>query len=312
QQQLLAFAAMMSGQSYLAAWLVTLLIGVVAGLGFALLYPHPTDGAGVALIRGTLYGFLWWVVGGLTLLPVIGGSGLAWSVPAARAGFATLPGYLLFGAVLALSYQWLGGLWRILFLDRSYDEEDEGLGVQGLRAIGRGTLAGLVGGLIFTVVMVQVGFLPIVATIGRSASPLPGFVVHLVISELIGIGYGLLFYRRSYDVGSALGWGVSYGFFWWILGPLTILPLLLGTTPQWTVEVAAGLFASLVGHLAYGAGLGLVFYLLEARSRPWWLGRTQVEARRAAHRREQVLTSAPALWALTVALALTVPLVLGM
>jgi hypothetical protein len=223
-----------------------------------------------------------------------------------------LPGYLLFGAILALGYQWLGGLWRILFADASHDDEDEGPGVQGLRAIGRGTLAGLVGGLLFTVVMVQVGFLPIVASIVGSTSPLTGFVVHLVISDLIGIGYGLLFSRRSYDVGSALGWGVSYGFFWWILGPLTILPVLLGTTPQWTVEVATGLFASLVGHLAYGAGLGLVFYLLEARSRPWWVGRTRAEERRAARRKEQVLTSAPALWVLTVAIALIMPVVLGM
>src|SRR5262249_60687149 len=120
------------------------------------------------------------------------------------------------------------------------------------------------------------------------------------------------FHRRSSAVGSPPGWGVSYGFFWWILGPLTILPILLGTTPQWTVEVAAGLFASLIGHLAYGAGLGVVFYWLEARSNPWWIGRTRAESRRAAHRKEQLLTSAPALWALTVALALTVPVVLGL
>ena len=73
---------------------------------------------------------------------------------------------------------------------------------------------------------------------------------------------GLLFARRSQDIGSAVGWGVSYGFFWWILGPLTLAPILLGVAPRWTAPAAAALLPSLVGHLAYGAG-GVTFHLLE-------------------------------------------------
>jgi hypothetical protein len=136
-------------------------------------------------------------------------------------------------------------------------------------------------------------------------------MVHLAIAFLIGASYGLLFRRQSYDIGSALGWGVSYGFVWWLLGPLTLLPLLLGGTPRWTVGIATELFASLVGHLAYGAGLGITFYLLEARYNPWWIPWTQREADRVARRQEHVLTSAPALWTLVVVIALTVPIVLG-
>ena len=51
QDQLLVSAAMPTGGSHLAAWLVTLVIGLLAGGGFALLYPRPTDGAGAGLIR---------------------------------------------------------------------------------------------------------------------------------------------------------------------------------------------------------------------------------------------------------------------
>jgi uncharacterized membrane protein YagU involved in acid resistance len=311
QSQLLALWPAMTGRSHIAAWLVTLLIGLLAGLGYALLYPRPTDSAGVNLIRGTAYGFAWWVAGALTLMPLVGGAGLTWTVDAARAGFATLPGYLLFGAIVALIYKWLDALVQLLFSDM-VSHDDEGVGAQGLRALGRGALAGLVGGLLFTLVMIRVGFLPIVASLIGSTSALTGFIVHLVIADLIGASYGLLFRRQSYDLGSALGWGVAYGFFWWILGPLTLMPILLGVTPQWTVEVAAGLSASLIGHLAYGAGLGIIFYLLEARYNPWWVSRTQMEAARVAHRREQVLTSAPALWVLMVVIALTLPVVLGM
>ena len=73
--------------------------------------------------------------------------------------------------------------------------------------------------------------------------------------------------------------------------------MLLGTAPRWTAAIAAGLLPSLVGHLLYGAGLGVAFHLLEARYSPWWIPHTHLEAAAAAHRREQVLTSAPALWA---------------
>jgi len=84
-----------------------------------------------------------------------------------------------------------------------------------------------------------------------------GLVVHLFIAEFVGASYGLLFRRRSYDVGSALGWGVSYGFFWWVLGSLALLPVLLGGSPRWDADAAAATFLSLVGHLAYGAALGV-------------------------------------------------------
>ncbi len=290
---------------------VTWLIGLLAGAGFALLYPHPVGGSGAGMIRGALYGFWWWVAGSLTVIPLVGGGELAWPLSAARAGFAAFPGYLLLGAGIGLFYRWLDALVRFLFSDNTAGQDQESMGTQGLRAVGRGIVAGLLGGLLFTVVMVQVGFLPQVASLVGATSTLTGLIVHLAIASVIGVGYGLLFRRESYDIGSALGWGVSYGFFWWILGPLTLMPILLGAAPQWTAAAAAGQLAALVGHLLYGAGLGVGYYLLEARYSPWWIPWTQVEASRVARRKEQVLTSAPALWTLVVVIALTLPVVLG-
>lgn len=303
--------AMATAEPPVWAGLVVLLIGVLAGLGFAILYPRPADGSGPWLVRGSLYGFCWWVVGPLTLVPLFRGFGLTWSLETARAEFASLVGFLLFGAAMALSYQWLDTLARVLFSDVIGGPDEEGVGVQGLRAIGRGVLGGLVGGLLFTVVMVRVGFLPAVASLIGSTSPVTGLVVHLLIAVLVGASYGLLFRRQSFDVGSALGWGVSYGFFWWIFGALTLMPILLGVPPRWTVAVAGGLTASLVGHLAYGAGLGITFHLLEARYSPWWIPVNQAAAVRSARRRDQVLTSAPAVWVMVAVIALTLPVVLG-
>jgi uncharacterized membrane protein YagU involved in acid resistance len=316
QNELMAMNAvmpeMMEGHSPATARLITLLIGLLAGGIFAWLYPHPFDGSGAALMRGSVYGFVWWVVGAQTLVPLIGGEGLAWSLSAVRDDFATLPGYLLFGAGVALLYQWLDRLVRVLFADDLGRHDQEGPGTQGLRALGRGILAGLIGGLLFTLVMAQIGFLPSVAGLIGSESMVAGLAVHLIVASVVGVSYGLLFRLQSYDLGSALGWGVSYGFFWWVLGSLTLMPVLLGDPPQWTVAAAADAFPALVGHLAYGAGLGTAIYLLEERGIPWWLSRSEVEAARIARRQEQILTSAPAIWVLVVAIALTLPVILGM
>ncbi len=291
--------------------LAPLWIGLLGGVSFALLYPHPPDGTGPALIRGMVYGFFWWVIWPMTLLPLMAGGRLTWSLEAAQAGFALLPGYLVVGATTALAYQWLDGLARALFSDVKGRGDEEGAGTEGLRAVGRGALAGLAGGALFTVVMVRVGTLMPAAGLIGSRSAMAGLVMQLVIADLIGMSYGLLFRRQSYDVGSALGWGVSYGFFWWVLGALTLMPALLGAAPQWTVQAAAALFGSLVAHLAYGAALGVAFHLLEARHNPWWLPRTRMEETRVARRKEQLLSSAPALWALVVVIALTLPIVLS-
>ena len=97
------------------------------------------------------------------------------------------------------------------------------MGTQGLRILGRTLLGGLIGGLLFSVVMWRIDFLPNVAELVGSSSEVTGFFVHMGISQAVGASYGLLFQRQSYGLGSALGWGVSYGFFWSILGPLTLM-----------------------------------------------------------------------------------------
>jgi len=53
--------------------------------------------------------------------------------------------------------------------------------------------------------------------------------------------------------------------------------------------------------------LGTLYYRLEARANPWWVTRSELEAQHVASRRDQALGSAPALWGLTVLIALTIP-----
>jgi uncharacterized membrane protein YagU involved in acid resistance len=289
-------------------WLVT---SVVVGACYPLLFTARPEPTGPALIRGTLYGFLWWVLLRLSVEPLLRNGSLDWSRDASTTAVDRLPGYLLLGAGSAVLFTWFGAVARGLFVDDVRTFQAETPGGRGLRATGYGALAGLAGGAVFTAVMVLVDALPTVARIMGASSLAAGLVVHLVISQIIGVSYAVLFRRRSFDLVSGVGWGVSYGFFWWVLGNLTLLPLLTGGHLDWSAAGLAAGFPSLVGHLGYGAALGAVYQRLESRTNPWWVTRSEAEAGRAASRREQVLGSAPALWVLTVLIAVTLPVFLG-
>ena len=312
QGELLAFSSsMMDMHSPALVWALLLVTGLTAGAGFAALYPRPVDSTGAGLVRGAVYGFAWWVAGAMTLVPLIYGQRLAWSVADARAAMAYLAGFILFGAALVLMYRLFTGIGRGLFGDIRLDQAQEGVGTRGLRTLARGALAGIVGGLLFTLVMIQIGFLPQVARLVGGTSAWSGLAVHLAISVIVGASYGLFFQRQSFDAGSALGWGVSYGFFWWVLGPLTLLPFLLGSTPQWNIDAAIAAVPSLIGHLLYGIGLALTFFYLESRYNPWWQPRRQMEAERALRRREQLFTASPALWVMIIIISLTLSVILS-
>ena len=307
-----AISASMVDSSGVANWAVTLGIGALVGLGYGLLHPAADRGLGPSLIRGLAYGFGWWVLAALTAVPLLAGDGLRWGVDDIRAGFATFPGYLLaLGAFVALVHHVLTRLGIALLADNLAARAEEGIGTKSLRATGRGVVAGLVGGLVFTIVMTQIGLLSTVASLVGGESTALGLAVHLVIAATVGVLYALVFARRSTDVGSALGWGVAYGVLWWLLGPLTLLPVFLGDGPQWTVDAARDAYPVLIGHLAYGAMLGAAFYRLESRHDPWWVTRSEAEAARAERASRQLLSSAPGLWALSILIALTIPVLLG-
>ena len=179
-----------------------------------------------------------------------------------------------------------------------------------LHSLAWGALASVVGGLLFSIIMVATGVLPQVAALIGGSSPLAGFVVHLVITVLIGMSYGLLFAHESPDVGSSLAWGTLYGLAWWFLGPLTLMPILLGHAPTWTMQAADLLLPSLLGHVIYGAATGLVFFWFESQHAAW----LHLDKRLAVHEerlRRPPGTPAPALWLVVLGLGVVLPIVLG-
>ncbi len=301
-------AAFGAGAGAWLGWLPA--VALCMGIGYPLVFTGRAEGTGPAVVRGTAYGFLWWIVAHLTVAPLLADGRLDRSQPAVAEATTRLPPYLLAGAGIAAVFGRLGALARALFVD-DVRQRTRAVGSRGLRVVGYGALSGLVGGVLFGFVWGVVDVMPTVAKLVGADGDVAGWVVHLLIAQGIGVSYTLLFRGRGYDLVSGVGWGLSYGFFWWVFGGLTLMPAVLGVPLWWTPPTIAADFASLIGHLAYGGALGAVTAWLEHRENPWWLARSEREAARATARREQVLGSAPALWTLTALIALTVPVLVG-
>jgi hypothetical protein len=128
-----------------------------------------------------------------------------------------------------------------------------------------GAVAGMVGGFVFSLLMTMM-MPPMMAMIGSLVGvPSLGWGVHLVFSAFIGAGFGLVFGRLLSGWGVALGLGLAYGFIWWVLGPLLIMPTWVGMGLAIRGALQPSNLMSLVGHLVFGAVTGLV-YLAIARS----------------------------------------------
>lgn len=122
-----------------------------------------------------------------------------------------------------------------------------------------GIYAGLFGGSVFGIMMAGGGMFPMISGMLGMENALVGFVLHMIISAIIGAGFG-----RALDAmvmqgpGMSLFVGGAYGIVWWVLGPLLIMPLVLGM-PVFNVQAMMG---SLFGHIMFGITMGTVYYLL--------------------------------------------------
>jgi hypothetical protein len=142
--------------------------------------------------------------------------------------------------------------------------------------INNGIVAGLVGGLVFGILMQmmsaptpeggQMPMMAMVAKVVRSDSMAVGWIYHLFNSAVIGAIFGWLLASRSQRLTAGLGWGALYGFVWWILGGLILMPLFLGMPPFAPLQMAPMrpvAMGSLLGHLIYGLILGGGFVMLK-------------------------------------------------
>src|SRR6266436_8479618 len=203
-------------------------VALLIGATFGMLFQRDIRGYGSSMGWGLGYGIFWWFLGQLTLLPVAARIPLDWSAEHGSELFAALVGHVLYGLILGITYAILDRVWVRLFIQSDpLNREAEGPGIRILRSLEWGALAGLVGGLVPSPVMLATGILPKIAGLGSGFSSFGGLLIHLFISALIGMSYGLLFRNEASSLGLGVAWGWLFGLIWWYLGPMTFLPLML-------------------------------------------------------------------------------------
>ncbi len=304
-------SALAAGESPMLGRTLHFLAAVGIGATFGMLFQRDVLGYGSSMGWGVGYGMLWWFLGPLTLYPLISGEQLDWSADQASNVFGSLLGHILYGLIVGVAYATFDRLWVRLFVDSDpINREPEGPGLRTLRTLQWGALAGAVGGAIASPIMLVSGVISRVAGTDMASSPLRGLALHLLVSAAVGMTYGLLFRREASSFGAGVAWGWMFGLIWWYLGPLTVLPLALTGSTDWTPGAAAALLPSLMGHLIYGAATAFTFLLLERRYAGWLLRDPRVAAREA-RRVRPAGTPAPALWLFVLGLGVLLPILLG-
>ncbi len=133
-------------------------------------------------------------------------------------------------------------------------------------SIKHGVYGGLAGGVVFGAMMAMMGMLPMIGNMVGVPSAWVGLLVHLMISAAIGGSFAVLLDASGQRGG--VGSGLAYGFAWWILGPLTLMPFFMGMGlgVNWNVAAIGEAMPSLVGHLIFGAVLGVTYRWLRESS----------------------------------------------
>jgi hypothetical protein len=309
------FFPLLSGVSQLpsrgTSLVLQFFIAVLMGVIFGVLFQRDVRGYGSCMGWGIGYAMLWWFLGPMTLLPLVSRTPLDWSSDAGSAMFGSLVGHILYGLILGVSYATIDRIWIRLFIQSDpLNREHHGPGLRVLQSLGWGAIAGLIGGIVSSPIMLKTGVLTKVAGLDTSFSTWHGLAVHLLVSAGIGMTFGLLFRNESTNLSTGVAWGWLFGLTWWYLGPMTLLPLMLTGVCDWSTDAASALLPSLIGHLVFGAVTACVFLVLQNRHLHWMLLDPRIAAREKQRRRPPG-TPAPALWFLVLGLGVLLPILLG-
>ncbi len=298
-------------QSHMANVMLQFGVAWLVGITFGILFQHDVRGYGSSMGWGLGFALLCWFAGPLTLFPLLSKSPLNWNVDAAGDLFSDLIGYIFYGLMLGVIYAAVDRMWLRLFVQSDpLNRETDGLGLRVLLSLEWGAIAGLVGGVVASPLMLAAGVLSHVVGVDVHLSTLSGLFVHILVSVLIGMSFGLLFRDESSSFAMAGAWGWVFGLIWWYAGPLTLLPLLLTGAIDWRMSAVSELVPSIFGHIIYGAFTGFTFYFLEQRYLRRHILSPRVAAREA-HKVRPSGTPAPALWFLSITLGVALPILLG-
>ncbi len=129
----------------------------------------------------------------------------------------------------------------------------------------RGIIGGIAGGIVFGLMMAMMNMLPMVGMLIGNDSAIVGFGVHMVISIIFGVAYGVVATRVPSSWGIVVGVGVVYGVILWVAGALIAMPLILGMN-EMVLQIGEMQWQSLMGHIIFGVILTVVYKLQASRA----------------------------------------------
>lgn len=132
--------------------------------------------------------------------------------------------------------------------------------------MGNRILAGIVGaviaGILFGMAMHMMGTIDVIADMVGAESAAVGWGIHLMMSAIFGLVYGLVLMAISSRIPANLGLGAAYGIAIWIVGPMIIQPMMTGEAVA-AIDVDA--IMALMGHIVWGLLTGAIAAGLYAR-----------------------------------------------
>jgi hypothetical protein len=279
------------------------------GSSLAVLFQRDLRGFGSNMGWGMAYGILWWFVGPLLILPLWAGRPLDWSWEHGTALFGSLVGHIIYGLIAGLVYGAIDKLWVRFFSGSDpINREPEGPGRHVLNSLKWGALASLAGGILLDLVSLSSAPARMSAMGGGSLAL--GLATSLALSTLLGMTYGILFFRESGSFGAAGVWGLLFGLVRWYVDSLTLEPILQGRAFDWSVRAADALLPALLGQLLFGLITAATFLAFERRHAAFLLLDPRLAAREARRRRPEG-TPAPALWVFAIGTGVLLPILLG-
>jgi uncharacterized membrane protein YagU involved in acid resistance len=97
-------AALVGGTSIALGLTLHMVISVIIGATYGILFRYEAPDLSASLAWGLLYGAAWWFIGPLTLFPILLGGSFAWTNADAAAELPSLVGHLLYGVATALVF----------------------------------------------------------------------------------------------------------------------------------------------------------------------------------------------------------------
>ena len=127
-----------------------------------------------------------------------------------------------------------------------------------LQMIKLSLIASTVAGVLFGFFMQMRGMIVMIASMVGSESVVLGWTMHMMISWIFGIGFGVMtLISRKYIL-----LGVIHGILIWIIGPLLVMPIMMGMGPMISEMFTSAQLMSLVTHLGFSLILAILFSIL--------------------------------------------------